>query len=151
MAIQRFIWKYYNWTTKYQPANYVTQFGGGWPYASKQIAPHQRIFTLTFESMCYLLLDQGVGYIDTETDKDRNLGALNEFYREHSLAVPFVWEHPAEGDITVKFKEPIELPEMRENIGWSEQIKVTLIEIPELFPAYKVSGSGNTIIDGGYY
>lgn len=88
---------------------FSVDFGGGYSFATDGEFPVLREFNLYFTGYKWYINDKGE--IDTETNKNiNNLGNLREFYKRHLTHKSFVYNHPTEGMVKVRFAEPLVLP-----------------------------------------
>lgn len=116
------------------PADAAVQMGNGYQFASRTPHPYQREFTLSFDAMVFYMSGGSKNVSDTPTanyDPTINWWRLEEFYLEHGTWKKFIYPHPAEGNITVRFKNALEQPKVvRGGYGVSESFEITLIEQP---------------------
>lgn len=131
MVMESWEWNYFTFGEAYQPNNSTQTFGGGWEFAAAPDRPHQRIFTVKIPTVRYYMTSSGV--MDITTSPELNLGRLKKFYERHSCYKPFIWTHPAEGNLKVRFKTPPEFPPgLPGGNGWIESFEVKLLELPGL-------------------
>lgn len=104
--------------------NFVTQgfsvdFGGGYSFATDGQFPVLRNFTLYFTGYrWYTKIENNRKVVDTETNINiNNIGALREFYKRHLMYKSFIYNHPTEGPVKVRFKEPLNLPKRIKGAG----------------------------------
>lgn len=94
--------------------NFVNQgfsvdFGGGYSFATDGDFPVLREFNLYFRGYKWYVDEKG--QIDTETNKAiNNIGNLREFYKRHLTHKSFIYHHPTEGEVKVRFAEPLKMP-----------------------------------------
>jgi hypothetical protein len=114
-----------------EPANsFRMSFGGAYVFTAAPDAPDQRVFTLYFTGMQYY--QNSDGSIDSTTNAAiNNMAALYTFYKAHKLHITFIYPHPIFGNITVKFKDPLEVPKgIRGGTGVVEDFQMTMEEAP---------------------
>lgn len=96
--------------TDYQTSGTSITFGGGYSFDSDESYPILKKFTLSFNGYRYYLLPNGL--VDHEKNKNvNNMAALEDFYNEHRMYKAFIYNHPVYGPVTVKFAEPLVIPE----------------------------------------
>lgn len=104
----------------------------GWTFASKPRIPYQRKFRVTLHGMRWYLNTSGT--YDEVTNPKFNARLLELFYQANQTWDNFLWEHPHLGEIQVRFAEPVNVPEGRDNSnGYIEPFEVMLVEYS---PAY---------------
>lgn len=104
------------------PAGDQVQFGRGYSHASEPDRPFQRTFLLKFNALLYVknpltgnwlrAADTGSGLDDL---KKRSIWCLNDFYDEHLVHKKFIYNHYVFGDLVVRFAQPFQMPEPRED------------------------------------
>lgn len=105
------------------------QLGGNWTFATGSKAPVMRTFTLRFNVLRWVRGSNGL--INSTEDPTINALRLDEFYREHELHKDFIYPHEIFGNIVVKFAQPLNIPEAKQNSGGAVlNTVVTLIEQP---------------------
>ena len=88
---------------------FSVDLGAGYSFATDGQFPVLRTFNLYFTGYKWYINDKGE--IDTETNKNiNNLGNLREFYKRHLTHKSFLYRHPTEGEVKVRFAEPLSLP-----------------------------------------
>lgn len=109
MAI--FSFPYHTVKTKYAPSGFRVSFGGNYTFTAAPDAPTPRIFTLSFPdgAMKYFLNE--ADEIDPTIEPERNMQAMDDFYREHETWKSFTYNHPVYGALNVKFSKELEIPE----------------------------------------
>lgn len=124
-----FLPEYYSWTTRYPDNGLRVAFGNSYAFTAGPTAPDQRIFVLKLQAMQYFLTSGGA--LDLTVNLSRNLGAFEDFYREHYLYKDFDFVHPVYGAMVCKFNRPLEIPEgIPGGDGILETLEVELIEQP---------------------
>lgn len=105
-----FNYSYHRQSTAMPQNGFRLQFGTSYVFTAKPDAPDQRVFTLFFTGMQYYLHDDGT--VDGSTGAGiNNVHALYTFYAAHGLWDTFIYPHPVFGNVTVKFKDPLVVPE----------------------------------------
>lgn len=103
------------------------KFGRGYESAIKPQDPIQRTFTLKFAAMVYFL--QANGAADVTTEPEINMQRLIAFYERHQMWKSFVYPHPLYGNLTVRFAEPLPVPQpIEKGNGVTEAFEIKLIE-----------------------
>ena len=114
---------------KYPQSSNVVKLGGNWDYATAPQAPDQREITLTVPALVYYTnSDESLDYT---TNPQVNLGCLEQFYQSVRQFGMFTYPDPAYGNITVRFKTPLQIP--RGEVGSQGSVKgltVTFTEVP---------------------
>lgn len=116
----------------YQPNGFSVNFGGGYSFDTDGGYPPLKRFTLTFDGYKYYMKTiNGVEVVDTETNVNiNNLGALEEFYKNHLTHKTFEYNHPVYGTVYVRFAEPLVIPEgITGAHGVVEKFEITLKEV----------------------
>lgn len=115
--------------TEYFEVAYNGAIGQSYNFALPPISPSIRQFTLFFETMRYYFNSDGS--IDLDTNPQLNIGRLEHWYNTFKLTVPFLYPHPAFGNIWVRFNAPPTIPKGRfGGNGWLEAFSLTLVEQP---------------------
>lgn len=114
---------------EYQPNGFSVQFGGGYSFDTDGGYPPLKKFSLTFKGYQYYMTKEGL--VDKEKNKNiNNLGALEDFYMSHLTHKAFIYNHPVYGPVTVKFAEPLVIPEgITNGHGVVEELNITLKEV----------------------
>lgn len=91
---------------------FSVDFGGGYSFATDGGFPVLREINLYFTGYKWYTKREGVNEVlDFETNKNiNNIGALREFYKRHLTYKSFIYKHPTEGELKVRFAEPLVLP-----------------------------------------
>lgn len=102
----------HNDDTAFVNQGFSANFGGGYSFATDGEFPVLREFNLYFTGYkWYTKLDGFNEVLDFETNKNiNNIGALREFYKRHLTHRSFIYNHPTEGELKVRFAEPLILP-----------------------------------------
>lgn len=129
--METFNFPYHRVSTDYPESSTRIQFGKGWEFASAPDAPDQRIFKLSFRGFKYYV-NPSTGEIDTTTNANvNNLAALEAFYQAHRQHGKFIYPHPVYGNVVVRFRTPLRIPEGRPGgNGVVEDFTIELIEQP---------------------
>lgn len=115
--------------TNYNTTGFSVELGGGYSFATDGKSPIIRELVLYFTGYKWYLNEDGS--IDTETNKNiNNMGALRDFFFEHKTHKEFIYNHPADGEVVVRFKEALKIPKAKPDSGGIvEDFQVTLIEM----------------------
>lgn len=116
-------------TLEYISQGFTVDMGDGYTFATDGRSPIIRKLSLTFTGYKWYMTEDGK--VDTETNKNiNNVGALRDFWLEHLTHKQFIYRHPTEGDLKVRFYEPLKIPELRA-VGFSvvKDFKVELIQM----------------------
>lgn len=120
---------FFQFQTTYQENSQQIRFGNGYVFASQPSGPPQRIFKLNMEGMRWDRLPAG-GY-NIAVNGLLNLGRLDDFYRQVECWKPFIWQHPIEGPLLVRFYKPLNIPkQIKGGNGVVDAFEVELIEVP---------------------
>jgi hypothetical protein len=120
---------YFTYSVTYPENSQKINFGRGYTFVSQPSGKPQRSFKLDLEGMRWQPLDDG-GH-DLTTNSRLNLGRLEEFYQNVELWKPFIWQHPIEGPLLVRFSRPLDIPkQIKGGNGVVEMVQVEFIEIP---------------------
>lgn len=126
-----FDFPYHKVSTSYPDDGYKAKLGNSYNYTAPPPAPSQRVFKLKFKVLKYFTNADGT--INTTTQAQLNLGALEVFYQAHKQHASFSYLHPVYGEVTVKFSKPLEIPEGADGgMGVYENIEVEFTEQPGL-------------------
>ena len=87
----------------------------GWHFSSKPAVPYQKSFIVTLQGMHWYLKPSDL--FDVSTNPQYNARRLELFYEEHGCWDNFEFPHPHLGLLTVRFKEPLQIPEAIPNSG----------------------------------
>jgi hypothetical protein len=118
------------------PESARVKFGGGYEFATRPRGPDQTVYTLHFEGMRFFFEQVGYPPLGTRTILDLNkypainMGLLERFYQEHRLFEPFYYPHPAEGNLVVRFRDPLHYKLKKNGRGEVEPFSVKLILQP---------------------
>jgi hypothetical protein len=125
-----FNFPYHRVSTK-EPANgFQISFGSGYTFTSDPDAPDQRVFTLYFTGFqWYVNADNTINA--TTNAAINNMMALYNFYKAQRLNKTFIYPHPIFGNVNVKFKDPLEVPDgLPGGTGVVKDFQMTMIEQP---------------------
>lgn len=116
-------------STKYYSTGFSVDLGNGYSFATDGKAPPIRELTLDFTGYKWYLNSEGE--IDPEVNKNiNNMGALRDFFLSHLTHKQFIYNHPSDGEIYVRFKEPLSIPKAKPDSGGIvEDFQVTLIQM----------------------
>lgn len=107
--MKTFNFPYHRVGDAYPQSSTPVQYGGGYEFASKPRGPDQIVFKLNFAAMWYF--EGPPGFVDATREPERNMAALQAFYEEHRLYEKFIYPHARRGNVVVRFKKPLEIPE----------------------------------------
>lgn len=109
---------------KYPESSIAVAFGGGYEFTSKPKAPDQIEYTLNYEAMFFF--ETVKGYADEVKMPQINIRALELFYQKHRLYGKFIYPHPTEGDLVVRFAKPLEYKIAKDGKGRVEPFSIVL-------------------------
>ena len=116
------------------PSDPSVQMGGGYQFASRTPHPYQREFVLSFDAMIFYMSGGSKNLSDTPTstyNPKLNWWRLELFYKNNGTWKTFIYPHPAEGNINVRFKQPLEQPKVvKGGHGVSEAFELIFVEQP---------------------
>ena len=116
--------------TEYPQNSTRVTLGSGYTFDATPDAPDARTFYLQFQGFAYFQTE--AGEVDTTTEPTKNFALLDAFYQAHRLHVQFLYNHPAYGQVVVKFKEPLKTPNpIRGGMGALDGFELTLVEVPQ--------------------
>lgn len=116
----------------YVNQGFSVDFGGGYSFATDGEFPVLRIFNLYFTGYKWYTKMEGFHEVlDFETNKNiNNIGALREFYKRHLTHKSFIYNHPTEGEMKVRFAEPLVLPRrIKSGGGVCEDFSIKLKQV----------------------
>lgn len=127
--METFIWKYHTQSTEY-PAGFSVRLGNSYEFAAEPTSVDQRLFKLKFPTMFYFTEANGVT-INVTKEPDINMGALEAFYKVHRMWKTFIYPHPVYGNVNVRFRAPLVVPEgVPGGFGSLQGFGIELIEQP---------------------
>jgi hypothetical protein len=98
----------------------------GWNFSSKPNVPYQKSFIVKVQGMQWYLL--GNGLFDEVTNPAYNARLLEKFYETHGTWDNFTFPHPHFGNLSCRFKDPLEIPDaIPSSGGLIEAFEVKLI------------------------
>ena len=117
------------------PEDLQVQMGGGYIYSSRFPGPKPREFVLSFDTMKSYVDSAGLRITSATPGSNYepkiNWYRLMDFYAEHGTWKLFEYIYPPEGQISVRFKGPLEQPKvMPGGYGVLEPFELRLIEQP---------------------
>lgn len=131
MTYQTFDFPYHVPRTSY-PEDQTVRFGGGYTFATKPDEKMERTFTLSFTAMKYYFDQNTNRWDDYTTNSNNNAHALEKFYIDHRMYKRFIYPHDVLGNIVVRFKKPLEMPQgVMGGTGVLPPFEVQLVEHPE--------------------
>lgn len=115
--------------TEYMHQGFSVDLGSGYSFATDGKYPVVRKLVLSFTGYKWYLNEEK--NIDTETNKNiNNMGTLRDFYLNHLTHKVFLYNHPSEGPLEVRFYEPLKLPKgLKEGNGVVEDFEIVLIQV----------------------
>lgn len=123
---------YFQLEQKY-PDHITVQFGGGYEFAPNPTGPDQDEFVLHYDGMWFFQTyneEEEQLEIDLEVNAQRNMGALDQFYKDHKIHVPFLFVHPIYGEVTVRFSTPLAWKIKKDGRGLVDPFQVRLKLLP---------------------
>lgn len=128
MPLQTFDFPFHSIEVEYPESSKKITFGGGYEFASRPRGPDQVIYKLHFEAMSFFT--NGAGVADRLINPQINILTLEDFYKAHRMYEKFIYPHPAEGNLTVRFKSPLKYKQQPLGLGVIEAFSVELITQP---------------------
>jgi len=119
-----FDFPYHTLDVKYPDSSIVVSFGGGYDFTSVPKAPDQVEYTLNYEAMFFF--ETISGFANSSYLPKVNMRTLEEFYIKHKLHGKFIYPHPTEGDLTVKFAKPLEYKVTKNGKGKVDPFSIVL-------------------------
>lgn len=113
--------------TRYPESSAKLQFGRGYEFASKPKGPDQVTYLLSFAAMKFFTTG---GVVNRTINPTINIAHLEDFYRQHRLYEKFIYPHPSDGNVTVRFKSPLTFKQMFGGLGTVEPFSVELTTQP---------------------
>lgn len=113
----------------YISQGFTVDMGDGYTFATDGKAPLVRKLKLSFTGYKWYMNEDGT--VDTETNKNiNNMGALRDFWKAHLTHKQFIYRHPTEGNLKVRFSQPLSIPEVKA-VGFSvvNDFQVELIQM----------------------
>ena len=92
-------------SVEYPNSSVKMTFGRGYEFASKPKGPDQLDYILDFNLMMFY--EDVPGSLDLLANPKINMALLEKFYQSKRLYEKFIYPHPTEGDVIVRFKEPL--------------------------------------------
>jgi len=127
--METFDFPYHTVEDQYPSSSAVVQFGGGYSFASKPRGPDQITFKLNFQGMFYFTNSNGT--LDGTSNPKINMKVMLDFYENHRLYEPFIYNHPVRGPLTCRFGKPLSIPKgIAKGKGQLEAFQVELILQP---------------------
>lgn len=108
MALKTFDFPYSTPQDEY-PAGATVKFGRGYRFASAPTGPDEVILHLNFPAMFAFQAAFGAAP-DPTVEPQLNIHALEDFYKEHRMYLPFYVMHPRQGQIICRFNKPLVMP-----------------------------------------
>ena len=106
------------------------ELGNGYSFISKPRSPMLKEFTLSFTGFRYYFDENN--QVDYETNKYKdNVAALCSFYETMGTYENFIYPDEQFGNVRVRFKEPLEIPQTVGKRAVVNDFSVTLAEVSE--------------------
>lgn len=97
---------------EYISQGFTVDMGDGYTFATDGKSPVIRKLKLTFTGYRWYMNEDGS--VDVETNKNiNNIGAFRDFWLAHLTHKQFIYKHPTEGNLNVRFNQPITIPELK--------------------------------------
>ena len=87
---------------------YSVKFGQSYEFRTGSSAPDQVVYTLNMSGLRYY--QNPDKSFNRTVNPTTNILFFKDFYKAHKLHVPFYYNHEAEGQLRVRFKDPIKIP-----------------------------------------
>lgn len=126
--MQVFDFPYHTLEVKYPESSVSVAFGGGYEFTSKPKAPDQVEYTVNFEAMFFF--ETINGFEDPTRYPQLNMTVLESFYNEHKMYEKFIYPHPTQGDLVVRFAEPLNYKVAKNGKGRVEPFAIRLKSQP---------------------
>lgn len=118
----------HSFETVYPESSTKITFGGGYEFASAPKAPDQVKYKLHFATMVYFTNPNGS--VNRLLNPTYNIATLEDFYKEHRMFKKFIYPHPADGNLTVRFAKPLSFKQKPGGLGTIEPFTIDLILQP---------------------
>lgn len=115
---------------KYINNSDTIELGNGYSFVSKPRSPMLKEFTLTFTGFRYYYDNNGDLTSELNKYKD-NVKALCDFYEVMGTYENFIYPDEQFGNVRVRFKEPLEIPQTVGRRAVVNDFTVTLAEVSE--------------------
>lgn len=115
-------------SVEYPESSAKIKFGRGYEFASRPIGPDQVTLTLSFKAMFFAFNPNGSYNLTWEPTI--NMALLENFYKEHRLYEKFIYPHPVEGNLTVRFDRPLQYKIIENGNGQVEPFQIRLLTQP---------------------
>ena len=97
---------------EYISQGFTVDMGDGYTFATDGKSPVIRKLKLTFTGYRWYMNEDGS--VDVETNKHiNNVGAFRDFWLAHLTHKQFIYKHPTEGNLNVRFSQPVIIPELK--------------------------------------
>lgn len=106
--METFDFPYHQLEHEYPESSTAVQFGRGYRFVTRPIAPDQVIYKLRFPALWWY--KDAYGNIDPYKNPQLNIECLRQFYHRHRLYEKFYYIHPVDGRQVVRFLEPLRIP-----------------------------------------
>lgn len=106
------------------------ELGNGYSFVTRPNSPMLKEFTLTFTGFRYYYTEDDK--IDHEKNKYKNnMAAFCDFYESMGTYENFIYPDEQFGNVRVRFKEPLQVPQTNGKFGVVDDFTVTLAEVSE--------------------
>lgn len=112
----------------YPESSAKVRFGKGWEFASAPKGPDQVVYTLNFAAMFFYQNSNGT--YNKALNPTINMAVLEDFYILHKLYTKFTYVHPALGNITMRFSQPLSYKIKENGRGSTEPFSLQLTSQP---------------------
>lgn len=106
------------------------ELGNGYAFVSKPRSPMLKEFTLTFSGFRYYFDNNNALDYTTNQYKD-NVAALCSFYETMGTYQKFIYPDEQFGNVTVRFSEPLEIPQTDGKRAVVKDFSITLKEVSD--------------------
>lgn len=93
---------------EFPDSGYGLKFGKSYEFRAAPDAPDQITYTLSMTGMRYYTNENGT--FNRTINPQTNILTLWDFYVTHKMHLPFVYPHPVDGNLNVRFKAPLKRP-----------------------------------------
>jgi hypothetical protein len=122
-----FNYPYHSFETKYPESSVKLQFGRGYEFVAKPKGPDQVVYVLHFTAMKFFVT---AGVVNRTVNPTLNIAHLEDFYKTHRLYEKFIYPHPSDGNVNVRFKSPLTFKLKPFGLGTVEPFTVELLTQP---------------------
>jgi len=115
---------------EYLPNSNSIELGNGYEFVSKPRSPTLKKFTLTFTGFRYYFNENDEVDHETNAYKD-NVAALCDFYESVGTWDTFIYPDEQFGNVTVRFEEPMQVPQTDGHRAVAKEFSLTLKEVSQ--------------------